>query len=659
MSLSSSSARIALLSIALAATSAGVERARERREDPLRLPRLFGDGMVVQRGVRIPVWGWAPPGSVVTIALGGRTDRATADGGGRWRTSFPPMDAGGPYELAVRASGTTIMVHDVLVGDVWVASGQSNMELTVSQAMNAAAEIAAAHDPRIRHFKVPNAWSESPRDDVPGGAWAAADPGHVGDFSAVAYYFARELRRSVDVPIGVVDASWSGSNIETWISRAGQGLSDAAWTAIADGERERTRRIRADLLARLGGSLPEHDAGMDGERARWAAPDLDDASWESLPVPSVWERAGYAGMDGVAWYRTTFALADADVARPVRLSLGAIDDDDITWVNGVEVGRTQGYDTPRTYAVPRGVLRAGRNVLAIRVVDGGGDGGPTGPAPRVHLDVGDEMRPLAGAWKFRVGEVAMKPDGQHINKIPTVLYNAMLRPLQHYPIAGVLWYQGESNANDDAQAAAYRQQFASLITSWRGEWSGSRRDFPFLWVQLPGYTQPDATPPLHAAWATQRESMSAALALPNTGQAVIIDLGGATALHPTNKQDVGRRLALVARKVAYGERALLASGPTYRRHTVQGGRAIVELDHVGGGLVSRAADGSVGGFALAGADRVFVWANARIDGSRVIVWSDRVPAPVAVRYAWANNPSTANLYNRDGLPAAPFRTDAW
>lgn len=637
-----------------------VRTARARDAEPavasVRLPRLFADGMVVQRDTRIRVWGWAAPGAAVTVTLAGNNARGRADASGNWNVSLPAMSAGGPHGLSVESNGTRLQVRDLLVGDVWVVSGQSNMEWTVSASNNAARDIAAANDPRIRHFKVPNSWAEAPADDVVDGSWTAADPQHVGTFSAVAYFFARELRKAVDVPIGLVNASWSGSNIETWMSREAHGLSDRAWAAIVRHERERTVAIRDSLVARLG-ELPAADRGLVNGRALWADPELDDSQWASIPVPALWESAGYPGMDGVAWYRLAFTLSDLEASFVPLLMLGPIDDTDITWVNGVEVGRTNGYATPRRYPIPPRTLREGRNVVAVRVADGGGGGGIYGNASAIQLNLGGITRPLAGTWKFTVGEVSLRPEGQHVNKIPTVLYNRMVHPLQRFPIKGVLWYQGESNANNVAQATAYRALFEKLITSWRGEWVG-QHDFPFIWVQLPNFNPADSVPPPLSAWATQRESMTAALALPHTGHAVTYDIGDPNDIHPRNKQDVGARLALVARKVAYRQ-PVVASGPTYRRHTVRDGRVWVQFANVGGGLVARDANGKVGGFAIAGADHRLVWAEARIDGDRVVVWSDRVLSPVAVRYAWADNPSTANLYNREGLPAAPFRTDKW
>lgn len=623
----------------------------------VRLSRIFGDRMVLQRGTRIPVWGWAAPGSPVAVTLHGHTARGTADETGSWRVSLPALKAGGPYELDVEGSGPPIVVHDILVGDVWVASGQSNMELAVDAADSAAAEIVAAHDSEIRQFKVPLTYAESPAADLAGGSWTVADPAHVGAFTAVGYYFARDLRRAERVPIGIVNTTWGGSNVETWMSRRALGLSDSAWAATARRWHAEDAATRESLRVRLGG-LPAVDSGLVEGRANWADPSLDDSAWATIPVPSLWERAGYDGLDGIAWYRGAFSLSEAEARQGVRLALGKIDDNDISWVNGMEVGRTDGYNRPRRYDVPASALRAGRNVVAVRVQDTGGGGGMYGDPSLLYVEVAGERRPLPSAWKFRVGAVSFAADAQRINKVPTILYNRMLHPLLPLPIKGVIWYQGESNANSAAQAALYRPLFAGLIRSWRREWTGTPGAFPFLWVQLPGFGSVDSVPQDRPAWAVLRESQTAALALARTGQAVAIDLGEQANIHPRNKQEVGRRLALVARSVAYGER-LVSSGPTYQRHQVRGGRLLLAFEHLGGGLVSRSADGTVRGFAIAGVDRHFVRAQARIEGGRVEVWSTQVPHPVAARYAWADYPLYATLYSRAGLPAAPFRTDRW
>jgi sialate O-acetylesterase len=615
--------------------------------------------MVVQRGARIPVWGWATPGTKVTGRFRGAVAHGTADTSGRWMLTFPAAPAGGPHTLTVDAAGEQRTIGNVLVGDVWVASGQSNMEFTLSGATNAAAEIAAAHDSSIREFKVPVGWAEQPAPDVAGGEWRPADPEHVGNFSAVAYVFARELRRAQHVPIGIINTTWGGSAIETWLSAETQGLNAEGPKRALAAERARIDSVSKAMRARFGNL--ERDAGLVDGTAVWAAPTLGDTGWTNIRVPALWEEQGYADIDGVAWYRKTFVVDSAQAGSDAQLSLGMIDDDDITWVNGVEVGRTKGYNIPRHYTVARSALRAGTNVVAVRVSDGGGGGGIYGSPGDLRVDFPSVSRSLAGDWKFRIGQIGFQQmDGQRINKIPALTWNRMVHPLLPIAIKGVIWYQGEANANSDDQARAYKAQLRQLITSWRAQWNGGAEPrFPFLWVQLPNFTRPDSQPTASGGdWAILRESMTAALALPNTGQAVTIDIGEADDIHPKNKVDVGKRLALVGRRVAYGEQ-LLTSGPTYRSHTVKGARVTVQFANRGRGLVSKGNDGSVGAFALAGADRRFVWAQARIEGNHVVVWSDRVPNPVAVRYAWANNPSDANLYNREGLPAAPFRTDRW
>ena len=621
----------------------------------LRLARIFGDGMVVQRNKPVMVWGWAAPRARVSVQFHGHTAQSVASASGSWKASLPPERAGGPFELVVRSGGDRIDLHDVLVGDLWVASGQSNMEFRVSEGRNAPQEIASAHDSLIREFKVPNSWSNSPEDDLLGGSWAPADPQHAGSFSAVAYFFARDLRKSEHVPIGIVNTTWGGSAIEAWLSRAAQHLTDSAWAARQRAEAAHMSAVRDSLREKIGG-MPTIDAGLVNGRALWADPMLDDGAWADVHVPAYWEDQGYPSMDGVAWYRLAIDLDSSRASQGATLTMQAIDDDDITWMNGAEIGRTNGYNVRRAYRIPAGALHAGRNVLAVRVADGGGGGGINAP---VTLSFGDgDTRSLAGTWKFKVGVVSFQADGQRINKIPTVLYNKMVYPLLPLPIKGVIWYQGESNANNDQQAMAYRDQFRTLITSWRRTWDSGRDPFPFLWVQLPNFGTPDSVPPLHASWALQRESMDAALSLPNTGRATTIDVGEADDIHPKNKQDVGTRLALVARTVAYGEQ-VPASGPTYRTHVLRGDTVVVSFSNAGSGLATRAGDEWVHGFELAGADRRFVWADARIVGDRVAVWSDRVPHPIAVRYAWTNNPDRADLYNREKLPAAPFRTDGW
>jgi len=614
----------------------------------VRLSRLFGDGLVLQRDAHVPIWGWVDPGDQVVVTLQGVDYSAVADSSGAWMVRLSPLMPGGPHVMTVRSGGVALHVRDILVGDVWLASGQSNMEWVVADAAGTATE-----DAGIRHFKVPRSWAYQEEDSLAGGGWERAEADRVGTFTAVGYYFARELREHVGVPVGVINSSWGGSRIEPWMSRDALGLDEADVDRIRAAELARQAAIRERVQARIG-MVPDEDAGLIDGVARWAAPDLDDSDWFSVPVPSNWEAAGFEGMDGVAWYRTRFELSEEDIERGVKLGLGMIDDSDITWVNGVEVGRMDNaWNRARLYDVPSRALQAGVNVIGVRVEDFQGGGGIAGPQETVFIDVGGERRPLPDEWRFMVGRVSIDSDGNK-NQVPTLLWNKMIHPLLPFPIKGFIWYQGESNADRMPDAQAYAELFADMIRSWRDKWQ--QGDLPFLWAQLANFRAANDDPSAESNWAVLREAQSAALTLPNTGQAILIDIGEADDIHPRNKQNVGRRLALAARKFAYGE-DVVYSGPTFRECEFRDGRATISFDHVGSGLVARG--GGLRGFAVAGTDGRFVWADARIDGDRVVVWSDSVSEPAAVRYAWADNPEAANLYNVEGLPAGPFRTDRW
>ncbi len=484
-----------------------------------------------------------------------------------------------------------------------------------------------------------------------GGAWETAGPEHVGGFTAVGYFFARELRHHRDVPIGLINTSWGGSRIEPWMSAEALGLDAATMAGLLDAEAEAEQATLASIRAKVG-ELPASDGGIVDGRPVWAAPDLDDSGWLELDAARLWEEQGWDGMDGIAWYRSSFELTADEAKAGIRLGLGTVDDCDTSWVNGQQVGRTDwAWNRARLYDVPPEALRPGRNVIAIRVEDGGGGGGLYGSADTRFLESGGARRPLAERWRFRIGWVNVSTEYRK-NQVRTVLYNKMIHPLLPFPVAGFLWYQGESNAGGD-DAFAYRTLFTTMIRQWRADWG--RGDLPFLWVQLANFREP-VEEPGDSDWAMLRESQSAALALPNTAQAVAIDIGDAADIHPRNKQEVGRRLALAARKVAYSEK-LVFSGPTYRSHEIKDGRVVIAFDHTGGGLAARGrSDGRLAEFAIAGDDQTFVRAEAVIEGDRVVVWSDQVAEPVAVRYAWADNPAGANLVNAEGLPASPFRS---
>ncbi|MBS0226464.1 MAG: beta galactosidase jelly roll domain-containing protein [Proteobacteria bacterium] len=614
------------------------------------LPRVFSDGMVLQRGQAIPVWGRSAPGAKVTVRFDGRTRRGTADAHGDWRIRLPAHVAGGPYALRIDDGKDVLVLSDVLVGEVWLASGQSNMELPLSQTDGAQAEIAGANDALIREFKIPKSWAGMPQWQLQGGDWKSASPATAGNFSAVAYYFAKELRRKTGVPVGIIDSTWGGSSIQAWTDAATQGLNDDAVGKQAAALNEADQREMAVTQQSLAHwpHLPMSDAG-------WQATALDMADWADIAVPGNWETRGYNGMDGVAWYRTTFTLSADEAKAGIVLGVGRIDDSDITWVNGVQVGQTSmQYDTPRVYPVPASALHAGENAIAVRVTDVGGGGGIHGDANALFVQpkVG-ARRPLASTWKFHPANVTVSLVDNK-NQIPTLLYNAMIHPLQSYALRGVIWYQGEANANSAQDALRYRQQFPAMIAEWRMQWQAPK--LPFMWVQLASYgsgmDRGGVSP-----WALLRESQSATLRLPATAQAVIIDIGNSRDIHPRNKRDVGLRLALAAQHVAYGE-TLDYHGPVFKDMHVEQRRAILSFDIGARWLAVRGGD-ALKGFQLAGADQVFHEADASIEGGRIVVQSVAVPAPVAVRYGWNDDPGMANLINSAGLPASPFRSDAW
>lgn len=619
-----------------------------REDAPLTISKLFGHGAVLQHSVPVPVWGTAQPASRITVALDDDTQRIRVSADGNWMATLNPHEAGGPHTLTVASDTDTLIAEDILFGDVWVASGQSNMAWTVRQSADAEAEIQSADDPWLRHFKVPLSWSFSPEPTLAGGEWHSAQPENVADFSAVAYSFARDLRSAVDIPIGIVNTSWGGSRIEAWMTPEALAANDVdAELTLAALQR------RADSLhqhfTETYHATDTHDAGMPDSVALWAEPDLDTSLWMDIPVPATWESAGVTDLNGIVWYRTSFELSEADANNSITLHLGTIDDRDMTWVNGQYVGATSGARQIRTYEVDAEILTPGQNTLVVRVEDTGGQGGMVTDEGGLELSTQSGSVPLAGTWQMRVGQFVVDAGGGP-NQQPTLLYNKMLHPILSFPVTGFIWYQGESNGGNPDDAGRYAAQFQTMISTWRTLFQN--QEAPFLFVSLASFRAAPEQPG-ESNWAILRESQSAALQLPKVGQAITLDIGEADDIHPRNKQDVGLRLALAARHLQYGE-DLVSSGPIYRDHAIDGGRIVITFDHIGSGLASSGP--SLGGFAIAGDDGVFVWADAQIEDNTVIVSHEAIPAPTDVRYAWADNPDTANLTNLEGLPAAPFRT---
>ncbi|WP_246073915.1 sialate O-acetylesterase [Hymenobacter jeollabukensis] len=630
----------------------------------VRLPRLVGDHMVLQRGQPLPLWGWADAGEAVTVTWRGQTYAAKTGGpNGRWTVTLPATPAGGPYELTVQGQNQ-LTVRDVLVGDVWLASGQSNMEWPVRDALNAPAEIAAANFPRIRRIDVPNEAALTPQPDFGGAGWQPCTPETVGSFSAVAYFFARELQQQYQVPIGLITAEWGGTPAEAWTSAESlRRLPDfAERVGAVQALKGSIPSLQADFDARTKAwqaSPAGQDQGLQGGQARWADPAFDAQTWPTMTLPGYWESQTEAlrDFDGIVWLRRAFTLTAADAAQPATVGLARIDDRDSTWVNGVAVGGTRGYYPQRRYPVPAGLLRPGRNVVTVRVVDDGGGGGIWGAGADMYLALPTRRLPLDGPWQYHVAyEPATQPRAPFPGgpqMTPTVLFNGLINPLVPYALKGVIWYQGETNA---PRAAQYRTLFPALIRDWRAQWQ--RPELPFLFVQIAGY-QPNGNLPAESTFSELREAQQLVLALPATGMATAIDVGDSTDIHPRDKQTVGRRLALQARRVAYGEAGTVASGPVFDKMTISGNTVRLTFKNAGHDLVLKDAGGPyLKGFALAGADRRFVWAQGEVQGSSIVLRSPAVPKPVAVRYAWGNMPFL-NLYNREGLPAPPFRTDQW
>lgn len=621
----------------------------------LKVAQIFSDHMVLQRDVTVPIWGQTSRNGSVVVFFNGGEYKTRADSNGYWEIELPARPAGGPYEMSVASNADSVRFTDIVIGDVWLCSGQSNMEWTVANSNHAGTEIEQGNHPGIRHFKVPKSSSVFPEGTLAGGEWEPTTSETVGNFTAVGYFFAREIQKDQKIPIGLLNSSWGGSRIEPWISAEDLGFEDSE-TMAADlkAKREAVKEAFLQKLRERLNTIPEEDLGMKGEVPVWAGKGFDDTEWESMELPTLWEQVGWDKTDGVFWFRRTFVLGKGMEVKDANLSLGPIDDSDKTWVNGHFVGSMKEYNKIREYTVPAKYLREGDNIITVRVDDTGGDGGIYGDPNLMFLKANERMISLAGKWKYKVGMVRMNNSTPGDNHQPTLLFNKMIHPILKFPIKGVLWYQGESNAGNAQDAKNYTQQFKTLITSWRRLWNVG--DFPFLYVQLANFMAAKDTP-AYSNWALLRESQNKALELPNTGQAVIIDIGEADDIHPRNKQDVGKRLALAAQKIAYGK-DVVHSGPAYSSMTIDGPKIILHFDHVGGGL--RPAGGkSLEGFAIAGADRNYIWATAKINGNSVEVSSDNITEPVAVRYAWADNPEKANLYNAEGFPASPFRTDHW
>jgi sialate O-acetylesterase len=638
------------------------------------LHSLFSSNMVLQRGITDPIWGWTDPGTTVTVSLNGKTATAnsstsvsasstvTAGADGKWMAKLGPFEAGGPYDLTVSAGNKQEKLTNVLIGDVWLCSGQSNMSMGIGVAGNAQNEIAGADHPQLRLYTVPNIIAGQPQDVLqPRPDWQVCTPKSVsqngwGGFSAAAYYFGRDLQKSLNVPIGLIHSSWGGTICEAWVS------ADALEKNMPD--------FHDALLQQQAQSSPDHKESyavlMDrwyekndpGTPAGWQKPDAADSDWKTMKLPTYWEVAhvGMDNFDGVVWFRREVDIPPQFVGKNLILHLGPVDDRDTTWVNGTRVGGMDVYTLPRNYDVPASATQSAKALVAVRVLDTGGNGGIWGQPSDMRLEAPGSGLPqvdISGDWKYKPSTELKSagplptPPGDNPNVV-TVLYNGMINPLIPFGIKGAIWYQGESNAGRGMQ---YRRLLPTMIRDWRSRFGVG--DFPFFIVQLANFQ--DAKPqPTESAWAELREAQSiVGNTVGNSAIASAIDIGEAGDIHPKNKQEVGHRLALDALATVYGQQVEY-SGPQFKSMEKKDNTIVLHFTHADG-LAAKA--GTLKGFAISGPDHHFIWADAKIDGQSVVVSSPQINDPAAVRYDWADNPD-GTLYNAAGLPATPFRTDS-
>jgi len=648
----------------------------------VRMPGIFGDHMVLQQALAIPVWGWADAGEEVTVTFGTQAVKTTANAAGEWRVDLAKTAANDQPQPLIVAGKNTVTFADVLVGEVWICSGQSNMEWSLGSTTNAAQELAAAEQPQLRMFTVAHNPALTPQSGCRG-TWIVCAPKTAGGFSAVGYFFARELLENLKVPVGMINASYGGTRAEAWTSLPGlQTLPSFRTKAeqfehardVGPGNPAQLQQERAqaetEIPVRRAAWYQQLEARDPGIQAQWMAPGLDVSAWWNVTLPCAKTPNPMGSYIGSLWCRKDVEIPAAWVGRDLELHLGVIDETDDCYVNGHHVGRTwfevpEFWKVSRVYPVPAAAVTGTKINVTVRVLNLFFEVGLFGPAADMKLVRQDAPAEapvsLAGAWRYTDGmqiqhrEIPQLPPATPpANGIgnPAALFNGMIHPLIPYAIRGVIWYQGESNASADAYPE-YAELFTGLISSWRQAWGEG--NFPFAFVQLANFMDPQRLPVEKGSWAELREAQALTSQLvTGTAMAVTIDIGEAKSIHPGNKRDVGRRLARPVLAKVYG-RQLEFAGPTFRQLTVADGKARLHFDHAEGLL---AKGGSLPGFAVAGADKVFHAAQAKIDGKTLLVWDAAVAKPVAVRYGWANNPA-CQLYNAANLPAAPFRTDDW
>lgn len=635
----------------------------------VRLPALFSDHMVLQAKGPAPVWGWAEPGEEVTVSLGVETERTVAGADGKWKVTLAPAPGSDPRTLTVKGHNT-LELHDVLAGEVWLCSGQSNMGISVASATGGAKEAEEANLRHLRFFDVAQAGTLEPRDEL-AGKWQVCTPALAAGTSAVAFFFARGLVRDLDVPVGIIRSAVGGTPIENWISREalatvpGGAESAEAKLAQMKAQPEDAKHfpVLRDAWEQKYGQVPPPN---EGAKRGWADSAFDDHDWKTIALPANGNDSMGVKQGGVFWLRKEVEFPAAVAGKPFMLVLNYMHEQyDTTYFNGEEVGHTGDkpplfYMGERRYLVPGELVKEGRNVIAVRVVCANPRWDLMGRGARGDYNLPIDQKQVGNQWRCRVESLLPpltaeaikerpKVNAAAIYATPVVLYNAMIHPLMPYGIRGVVWYQGESNIGHPEN---YAQLLPTMMADWRQRWGEG--DFPFYLVQLANYGNKPADPNQPSGWAQVREAQAeTARKDARAGIVVILDADDGENMHPKNKIPVGERLSRLALARTYG-RKIEDVGPTYESMSVEGSQVRVKFSHATG-LMSR--DGAPKYFAVAGSDGKYAWAEARIDGESVLISSPAVSAPVAVRYCWADNPVGANLYNGDGLPAAPFRTD--
>jgi sialate O-acetylesterase len=614
---------------------------------------VFGDHMMLQRGKANHIWGWTQPGAKVRVEIAGQTAQAVAADDGRWQVEFNPPAAGGPYVLKIDGPQHAEFA-DILVGDVWLCGGQSNMEFGLPRALNGAAEVQQANHPGIRLFRVGQKTAYGPAA-VPQGKWQVCTPEAVtseGGFSAVAYYFGRKINAETGVPIGLIQDAVGGTPAETWMSPDTLRQMPDFKPALAE-----IARLKARGGEEYGNYISHwYDEFDRGQPEGWGNEKFDDSAWKPTTLKGGFADLGVPAMPAVCWFRKEVVLPDPLPAGAAKILLGVVEKMDTVFINGRWVGASSWVENPRVYPIGSGVLRPGRNLIAIRVFKTKPDGGFQTPSEGLKLVLGDNSTvALEGGWKGAISVDARPPHPlplgyENYPTMPSVLFQGMLRPLAPLALTGAIWYQGEANQFKPQQ---YRTLLPAMIADWRALFA--QGDFPFYIVSLPAFTS-RRTEPGTDGWTEVREVQAlTARTVPNCGLAITVDTGDADNIHPTLKQPVGERLARLALKNIYG-RDVVCAGPTFARVEPLPGALRLHFTNTDGGLVVKGA--TLGEFSVAGADRVWRWAEARLEGDTVVVSSPQVPSPVAVRYAWQANP-LATLGNGAGLPAAPFRSDDW